>query len=297
MSDHSRPVLQIIAPEPTSDGAGVRLLRVLGGQAMDRLDPFLLLDHFGSDDPNDYMAGFPMHPHRGIETVTYMLKGRVRHRDSLGNEGVIEAGDVQWMTAAGGILHEEMPEHGEGGLAGFQLWVNLPGRSKRNPPRYRNLSAEKIPLVENGSGATIRVVAGRIGKVRGPVDDVEADPTYLDVTLDAGATFRHPVPDEHNAFTYLFRGSARFGGEEISASRLVVFGDRRGGAIGGGEGAVAGGSEDDVVAEAGAQGARFLLVAGAPLGEPVARYGPIVMNTRAEVMEALRDLEQGTFVR
>ena len=223
MTDRPRAVARTLEPEATADGAGVRLRRALGGRALDRLDPFLLLDHFGSDDPDDYMAGFPMHPHRGIETVTYMLRGRVRHRDSLGNEGVIEPGDVQWMTAGGGILHEEMPERGEEGLEGFQLWVNLPARSKMSPPRYRSLSGGEIPVVEDRPGAVIRVVAGRMGEVTGPVDDVEAHPTYLDVALQAGATFSYSVPPEHNAFAYLFRGAARWGDGEVVAPRLVVF--------------------------------------------------------------------------
>jgi len=275
-----RPVIRAVEPEPTSDGAGVRLTRVVGTRTLDNLDPFLLLDRFGSENPDDYMAGFPMHPHRGIETVTYMLSGAVRHRDSLGNEGVIEGGDVQWMTAGGGILHEEMPELREGRLDGFQLWVNLPARLKRTPPRYQEIASARIPEVREENGTVVRVIAGRSHGVTGAVEDVAADPTYLDVSIPAGTTFRQGVPPDHNVFVFLFQGSARLSGKEFAADRLFVFGDG-----------------DTVEVEGGEAPARFLLVSGKPLDEPIARYGPVVMNTRQEVMEALRDLEQGTFVK
>jgi len=258
----------------------VRLRRAIGTRSLDHVDPFLLLDRFGSDDPGDYMAGFPMHPHRGIETVTYLLSGAVRHRDSLGNEGVIEAGDVQWMTAGGGILHEEMPERRDGRLDGFQLWVNLPARLKRIAPRYQEIPSARIPEVREGNGTVVRVIAGRSHGGTGPVTDVAADPTYLDVSLPAGVTFRQPVPSDHAVFAFLFRGSARLSEKDFFADRLFVFGDG-----------------NTVEVEGGEKGARFLLVSGKPLDEPIARYGPVVMNTREEVMEAFRELEAGTFVK
>lgn len=275
-----RPVIRAVEPEATSDGAGVRLKRALGTRSLDSLDPFLLLDRFGSENPDDYMAGFPMHPHRGIETVTYMLSGAIRHRDSLGNEGVIESGDVQWMTAGGGILHEEMPELRDGRLDGFQLWVNLPARLKRTDPRYQEIPSARIPEVREDDGTVVRVIAGRSHGVEGAVTDVAADPTYLDVRLPAGVVFRQPVPPDHAVFAFLFEGTARLSGKEFSADRLFVLGDG-----------------DTVEVEAGGDGARFLLVSGKPLDEPIARYGPVVMNTREELLEAFRELEAGTFAK
>jgi quercetin 2,3-dioxygenase len=269
-----------VEPEPTSDGAGVRLTRALGTRSLDNLDPFLLLDRFGSENPEEYMAGFPMHPHRGIETVTYMLSGAVRHRDSLGNEGVIEGGDLQWMTAGGGILHEEMPEMRDGRLDGFQLWVNLPARLKMTPPRYQEIASSRIPEVKEEDGTVVRVIAGRSHGVTGAVEDVAADPTYLDVSLPPRTVFRQAVPPDHTVFVFLFQGSVRLSGKEFTADRLFVFGDG-----------------DTVEVSGGEEPSRFLLVSGKPLDEPIARYGPVVMNTRQEVMEALKDLEQGTFVK
>jgi quercetin 2,3-dioxygenase len=283
MNSEVRQIVRLIEPQPVIEGAGVRLKRSIAGRALDYLDPFLLFDHFGSDNPADYLAGFPMHPHRGIETVTYMLAGRVTHRDSLGNAGAIGAGDVQWMTAGRGIMHEEMPEPADGVMAGFQLWVNLPARLKMTRPRYQEIAAAGIPEVRRADGAVIRVIAGAVGDVRGPVTDIFAEPEYLDVSLPAGASFEQPVARGHNAFAYLFGGGGAFGPEDgstVAAPKLVVFGD---------------GSA--VRAVAGRDGLRFLLISGAPLGEPIARYGPFVMNTRQEIMQALEDLQNGTFVQ
>lgn len=279
MSDDIRPVAQDITPISVLEGAGVRLRRSIATQTLDYLDPFLLLDHFGSDNPDDYMRGFPMHPHRGIETVTYMLEGAVRHTDSLGNSGVIEGGDVQWMTAGGGIMHEEMPQARDGRMAGFQLWVNLPARLKMSAPRYQEVKAAEIPVVDRPDGVQVRVIAGELDGVRGPVTEIVIDPGYLDVHLPAGARFEQPLPRGHTAFAYLYEGELSLAGHRASAPRLLVLGDG-----------------DRLQAQAAGRPARFLLVWGRPLHEPIARYGPFVMNTRAEIEQALRDLRAGTFV-
>jgi redox-sensitive bicupin YhaK (pirin superfamily) len=258
------------------------LRRSIATATLDYLDPFLLFDHFGSDDPDDYLAGFPMHPHRGIETVTYMLAGEVDHRDTIGNAGAIGPGDVQWMTSGGGIMHEEMPRPGDGRLNGFQLWVNMPAELKMSRPRYQDVPAATIPAVERADGVRVRVVAGEAEGVAGPVSEIYAEPEYLDVELPAGVVFEQPVPRGHTAFAYVFEGATTFGaapGATVTATRLAVFADG-----------------DRVSAAAGANGARFLLVSGAPLGEPIARYGPFVMNTREEIAQALVDLQHNDFV-
>ena len=281
-----RKVAQVIQPESTSDGAGVKLKRSIATQTLDYLDPFLLFDHFGSENPDDYIAGFPMHPHRGIETVTYMLAGAVKHRDSSGNAGIIRAGDVQWMTAGGGIMHEEMPQLEGGHLDGFQLWVNLPARLKMTKPRYQEIASPDIPAVERENGVRIRVIAGAVDEVRGSVKEIAADPTYLDISVPADTSFAHPVPKGHTAFAYVFAGAGAFGvgpdedGKQVTAPRLVVFGDG-----------------DEVRLRASADGVRFLLISGKPLNEPIARYGPFVMNTEEEIEQALLDLRRGTFVK
>jgi quercetin 2,3-dioxygenase len=282
---NERVVQDVITPVAASDGAGVRLRRSIATPTLDHLDPFFLFDHFGSENPNDYVAGFPMHPHRGIETVTYMLDGSVAHRDSLGNSGVIGAGDVQWMTAGSGILHEEMPKVGPRRLDGFQIWVNLPARLKMTDPRYQDVPASRIPEVARPDGARVRVVAGEVDGVRGAVREIFAGPTYLDVALPAGGTFEQPVPRGHTALLYVFGGEVsvggpRAGGAAIGSPRLAVLADG-----------------DVVRVQAGASPARFLLLSAQPLGEPYARYGPFVMNTRKEIAEALEDLRAGTFVR
>ncbi len=277
----SRPVRQIIEPQPILEGAGVRLKRSFPGRSLDFPDPFLLFDHFGSDDPRDYMPGFPMHPHRGIETVTYMLTGAVAHRDSLGNAGVIRAGDVQWMTAGGGIMHEEMPQQApDGRMEGFQLWVNLPARLKMSPPRYQEFTADTIPQATRPDGVTIRVIAGTVAGMTGPVREIAADPIYLDVAVPAGGSFVFPVARGHTALAYAFRGAGTFGGAAIHAPKLLLFGDG-----------------DQVEVAAADQPVRFLLMSGKPANEPIVRYGPFVMNTREEILQALRDLQDGTFVK
>ncbi len=282
MSTHIRNVSQVITPIQVLEGAGVLLKRSIATRTLDYLDPFLLLDHFGSDNPNDYLAGFPMHPHRGIETVTYMLAGRVNHKDSLGNSGTIGTGDVQWMTAGRGIMHEEMPKPYDGKMEGFQLWVNLPAKLKMTAPRYQDLSSIDIPEVELPGGVKIRLIAGRLGATCGAVTDIYADPSYLDVNLPPEASFRHPIPVGHTAFAYLFRGMGSFDelGHNAAASQLVIYEDG-----------------DAVSVQASAQGARFLLVSALPLGEPIARYGPFVMNTRAEIEQTLAELRNGTFIK
>jgi len=290
MTPEFRRITQIVRPQLVIEGAGVRLRRSIAGRALNHLDPFLLFDHFASSNPADYLAGFPMHPHRGIETVTYMLAGVVNHRDSLGNAGTIGAGDVQWMTAGCGIMHEEMPQPVDGQMAGFQLWVNLPARLKMTRPRYQEISAATIPEVGRADGVRIRVIAGVVDGVAGPVTEIVAEPTYLDVTVPAETEFIHPIARGHAAFAYLFEGAAAFEKADLPASeatgaalvapRLIAYGDG-----------------DAIALRAGASAGRFLLVSGRPLGEPIARYGPFVMNTEREIEEALLDLKRGMFVR
>jgi redox-sensitive bicupin YhaK (pirin superfamily) len=282
MNPSNRNVTQIITPIRVLEGAGVLLKRSIATRTLDYLDPFLLLDHFGSDDPAEYLAGFPMHPHRGIETVTYMLAGRVKHKDSLGNHGTIGGGDVQWMTAGGGIMHEEMPEPYEGKMEGFQLWVNLPAKLKMTNPRYQDIQSDDIPEIDLAGGVKIRLIAGHYGEASGAVTDIYADPTYLDVTLPPETSFTHPIPAGHTVFAYLFGGKGTFGAIDATAEapQLVIFGDG-----------------EIVTVKASAEGARFLLVSGLPLGEPIARYGPFVMNTRAEIEQALMELRNGTFIK
>jgi len=276
-----RQVKQIITPNAVTDGAGVSIKRSIATRTLDYLDPFLLFDHFGSDNPDEYMAGFPMHPHRGIETVTYMQRGLVRHEDSIGNAGVIGPGDVQWMTAGRGVMHEEMPQPGESGLSGFQLWVNLPAVQKLSPPRYQEVLSDEIPVVQLDNGGTVRVITGSYAGSSGPVAEIAVAPVYLDIHLPAGGTFTIDTPAGHTVFAYAYAGRGAFAGTAVDASqpRLVVFEDG-----------------SSLQAEAGEQPFSFLLVMGKPIGEPIARYGPFVMNTREEIMQALHDLENGTFV-
>ena len=284
MTSQLRDILEIIEPQTVMEGAGVRLKRSIATPRLDYLDPFLLFDHFGSDNPDDYLAGFPMHPHRGIETVTYMLAGTVHHRDSMGNSGAIGAGDVQWMTAGRGILHEEMPQPRQGEMAGFQLWVNLPAKLKMTQPRYQEIASDLIPEIDRDE-AKIRVIAGTVDGVRGPVTEIAADPTYLDVSIPPNGSFSQPIGRGHSALAYVFEGQGTFGitdegdGEIVSHPKLVVFGDG-----------------DDVRVRATKESVRFLLISGQPLYEPIARHGPFVMNTREEIQQALRDLRNGTFV-
>jgi redox-sensitive bicupin YhaK (pirin superfamily) len=275
----SRHVVKALAGMPASDGAGVKLNRIIGQTALPDLDPFLLLDEFGSDDPKAYIAGFPTHPHRGFETVTYMLAGRMRHRDNAGNEGLLGPGSVQWMTAGRGILHSEMPEQAEGLMQGFQLWVNLPAKDKLTDPRYQDIAAQRVPTAQLGDGASARVLAGEAAGVRGPVDPGETQPIFLDITLAAGAAARVPLPTGHNAFVYVYEGETDVGepGETLARGRIGVL------------------SPGEAVALASKDGARLILVAGKPLREPVAKYGPFVMNTGAELQQAFADFRAGKF--
>jgi redox-sensitive bicupin YhaK (pirin superfamily) len=277
-------VIQIVEPQSVVEGAGVRLKRSIGTATLDYLDPFLLLDHFDSKNPQDYQAGFPLHPHRGIETVTYILSGAVKHKDSLGNSGSIGAGDVQWMTAGRGILHEEMPQVRPEGVSGFQLWVNLAAKEKMTAPRYQDISANEIPEIERVDGTRIRVITGTLDGVSGPVSGISVAPTYLDVSIPAGVIFTHPVEHGHSAFTYVFDGAVNVRAAKndvdviVHSPKLLVWGEG-----------------DAVKITAGDTLARFLFVSGAPLNEPIERYGPFVMNTRAEIDQTLRELQQGTF--
>jgi hypothetical protein len=272
----------LVAPNYAIEGAGVLLRRSIAPLVSNEYDPFLLFDHFAFNDPVEGpIVGFPMHPHRGIETVTYMLEGSVHHRDSLGNAGLIHEGDVQWMTSGRGIMHEEMPRRGPSGLInGFQLWVNLPAAQKMTTPRYQEVNAATIPSVTK-DGATVRVVAGEYNGTRGPVTEIAAAPLYMEVQLDAGAEFSIDVPHEHTALAYLFDGSAQFDHrlESIDAVMLVAF---------------AAGDRVEIKSET---GARFMFIAGAPFREPIAPYGPFVMNTQEEIRQAIADLRSGNFVK
>ena len=274
--------MQKLRGQPTSDGAGVRMTRVIGTPRLDHFDPFLLLDEFRSDDPNDYIAGFPNHPHRGFETVTYMLAGRMRHGDNQGNTGLLGPGSVQWMTAGRGIVHSEFPEQEEGLMWGFQLWVNLPARDKMIPPRYQDIPADRIPDVELGPGVTARVIAGRLGSVEGPVNAVATEPVYFDLRLAPGAAYDVDVPEGHNVFVYVYEGAAEVGPpsdrQRVERGEIALLSHGPVVALGGG-----------------ADGARLILVGGRPLNEPIARYGPFVMNTREELYQAFADFQAGRF--
>ncbi len=286
MNNDTRAAIHLVRGMPTSDGAGVKLTRVIGQPRLPDLDPFLMLDEFGTDNPGDYIAGFPEHPHRGFETVTYMLDGRMRHRDNHGNEGVLVPGSVQWMTAGRGIVHSEMPEQQEGRMRGFQLWLNLPARDKMTAPKYQEFGPEKIPVATPAPGVRAKVIAGRIGDVIGPISQPATDPTYLDVELEEGATFTYAVPEDHAAFLYVYEGAMRTGvgeGSSIGTHELAVLGK-------GGEIRLAG-----LAPAQGERASRAIVVAGRPLREPVARYGPFVMNTREEVMQAFEDFQSGKF--
>ncbi len=276
MTSKPRSVTRTITAMPTSDGAGVKLKRSIGSPMLDHLDPFLLLDNIESDSATDYIAGFPEHPHRGFETVTYMVEGRMRHRDSTGGEGLLESGSAQWMTAGRGVIHSEMPEQEDGRLHGFQLWVNLPAARKMIAPRYQDIPPQDIPEVALPDGGKVRVVAGEAKGVTGPISGIDSAPLFLDVSLGEGETTTFDVPQGHNAFAYVFAGTATIAGTAVPADNLAVLG------------------EGNSVHLAGK--ARLLLLAGRPIGEPVARHGPFVMNSREELMQAFDDLRAGTFL-
>lgn len=277
-----RKVKQVVEPKLVVEGAGVLLRRSIAPSRANPFDPFLLFDHFAFNDPREGpIVGFPMHPHRGIETVTYMLDGFTRHRDSLGNSGVIGPGDVQWMTSGRGILHEEMPKRGpSGAVNGFQLWVNLPASEKMGQPRYQEVTAASIPVVEK-SGVKVRVVAGEYNETRGPVTEIIANPLYMDVTLDSAKEFQISVPEKHTVIAYLFEGKATFGKNEtmLDSVRLLEFGEG-----------------EELWVRGGQNGARFMLIAGAAINEAIVPYGPFVMNTDAEIRQTLLDIRNGTFV-
>ena len=273
-----RRVERLVQGRATSDGAGVKLVRVLTPDLQRRLDPFLMLDAFGTDNPGDYIGGFPDHPHRGFETVTYMLQGRMRHRDSVGNVGLLSPGSVQWMTAGRGVIHSEMPEQQDGAMEGFQLWLNLPSHAKLREPWYRDIAAEAVP-VWHGDGATVKVIAGSTHGVAGAVQREVTEPLYLDVQLQPGARFEQPLPDTHNAFVYVYRGELSVADTLVRRQRMAILANTPG--------------SQGVVLTAGSEGAQVILVAGAPLKEPIAQYGPFVMNTQQEIFQAVQDFQAG----
>ncbi|MGC2457072.1 MAG: pirin family protein [Gallionellaceae bacterium] len=277
----SRNVERLIEGIATMDGAGVKLTRVLTGKLQRRLDPFLMLDAFGSDDPDDYIAGFPDHPHRGFETVTYMLAGRMRHRDSAGHEGLLENGGVQWMTAGRGVIHSEIPEQEDGVMEGFQLWLNLPAQRKMAEPWYRDFPNEAIPEYVTPAGVTVRVIAGNSNGVAGAVTREVTEPLYLDIHVPAGAAFSTALPATHNAFIYVYRGAVNIAGTQVESQRMGILSNMPG---------------DDGVTLTAAQDARLILVAGRPLREPIVQYGPFVMNTQEEIHRALDDYRNGRLV-
>ena len=282
----TRSLQRVIPSVAASDGAGVKLRRSLGASQLARHDPFLMLDEFYSDDPDDYLAGFPSHPHRGFETVTYMLDGHMQHKDSGGNTGDLGPGDVQWMTAARGIVHSEMPQQTAGRMRGFQLWLNLPAKEKMKPAAYRDIAAAEIPVAATGNGVRVRIIAGTLEQgsrtTTGPIHGLATDPRYFDVLLPAQASFEAAVPAGHNVFLYAYEGEAAIGAERKALPQ------RAAGLLSDG---------DTVRIEAGAAGARVLLLAGKPIGEPIVQYGPFVMNTREEIEQAIADYQSGAFAK
>ena len=296
-----RPIKRIIESKPTMEGAGVKLRRAFGFGETDEFDPFLLLDDFRNERPEDYRAGFPWHPHRGIETITYVLAGTVDHGDSLGNRGTLGAGDVQWMTAGRGILHQEMPEgDANGRMHGFQLWANLPASLKMTAPRYQDIPAGEIPEVVDDDGTRVRVICGEFWGKRGPVDGVAADPRYLDISVPPGRRKSFTVESGRHAFAYVFAGSGTFRDASQPFGVLTEKEDQAGAGLirerTGNRSLVVFDSGDEVTVQAGEDGIRFLLVSGKPIEEPVAWYGPIVMNTQAELQQAVTELRNGTFI-
>lgn len=274
-----RPVQQVIKAQAVREGAGVIVHRSIGTQSLRHLDPFLMLDHFGSDNPNEYIAGFPAHPHRGFITFTYMLDGHMEHHDSMGNRGELDSGGVQWMKAASGVIHSEMPRQVDGLLRGFQLWINLPAHEKMSDPAYQEFPANKIPEVER-TGTQVRVLAGEYQDQAGVIKDPNTQVCYLDVKLDAEVAFNLPIPTSHNAFLYIFEGTATSQAQALPQHSLVVLG-----------------AGDELAVQAGSRGARFIVVAGKPLNEPIVQYGPFVMNTREEIEQALTDHQHNQLVK
>ena len=280
MLHQSRGIERIIEGVATSDGAGVKLTRVLTGKLQHRLDPFLMLDAFGSDNPDDYIAGFPDHPHRGFETVTYMLSGRIRHRDNAGHEGLLEQGGVQWMTAGRGIIHSEIPEQKDGVMEGFQLWLNLPAKRKMAEPWYRDISSQEIPEYVTAENVTVRVIAGMSNGVTGVVTREETEPMYLDIHLPAGASFSTVLPATHNAFIYVYRGTVKVADTPVESHRMGILSNT---------------SEADGVTLTATDDTRLILIAGRPLNEPIVQYKPFVMNTQEEIHQAMDDFRNGRF--
>jgi len=280
VANKSRGIERVIEGVATSDGAGVKLTRVLTGKLQKRLDPFLMLDAFSSDNPDDYIAGFPDHPHRGFETVTYMLSGRMRHRDSAGHEGLLENGGVQWMTAGRGVIHSEIPEQEDGVMEGFQLWLNLPSQRKMAAPWYRDFPNGEIPEYVTPQGVTVRVIAGTSNGVAGAVTREITEPLYLDIHVPAGAEFSTALPDTYNAFIYVYRGAVTVDDVQVASRRMGILSNALGA---------------DSVTLAAKEGARLILVAGKPLNEPIVQYGPFVMNTQQEIHQALDDFGSGRF--
>lgn len=277
-----RTVESLVDGVPTTEGAGVRLMRVLTHHWQQRLDPFLMLDAFHTDDPGDYVAGFPPHPHRGFETVTYMLAGRLRHRDSTGGEGLLQQGGVQWMTAGAGIVHSEMPEQEQGLMRGFQLWLNLPAQDKMTAPGYRDVAATEIRQFQTSGGAAVKLVSGNSHGMAGPVQRAVTEPLYADITLAAGGHFTQQLAPGHNAFAYVYEGEVSIAGQTVRGGRMAV---------------LANDSQADGVRVDAANDARFLLIAGQPLNQPIVQYGPFVMNTREQIEQALRDYNAGRMGR
>jgi redox-sensitive bicupin YhaK (pirin superfamily) len=296
-----RKINKVWQSKPTMEGAGVRLHRAFGYDQVPQFDPFLLLDDFRGDDPADYLKGFPWHPHRGIETITYMLAGEVEHGDSMNNKGVITPGDVQWMTAGSGIIHQEMPRGDtQGRMYGFQLWANLPASHKMMEPRYRDVKSAQIPEVTLAQGVKVKIICGQVHGTTGPVTDIVTEPEYLDVSMPAGTEFRHPIPHGHAAFAYVIAGEGYFDPDrdayahEVTGVNYFDF-DRR--CVCGDRTIVLYGDGDEVVVAAPTSPLRFLLISGAPIGEPVAWYGPIVMNTQEELQLAFEEYQEGTFIK
>jgi redox-sensitive bicupin YhaK (pirin superfamily) len=281
----TRGIEHIVEGVATSDGAGVKLTRVLSGRLQKRLDPFLMLDAFASDNPDDYIAGFPDHPHRGFETVTYMLAGRMRHRDSAGHEGLLENGGVQWMTAGRGVIHSEIPEQEDGVMEGFQLWLNLPAQRKMIAPWYRDFASGAIPEYVTPQGVKVRVIAGTSNGVAGAVTREITEPLYLDIHVPAGAEFSTSLPSTHNAFIYVYRGAVMVDGVQVASRRMGILNNVQGSNAPGADGVTLSAAED----------ARLILVAGKPLNEPIVQYGPFVMNTQQEIHQALSDYNNGHF--
>ena len=277
-----RSVEHLFTGIDTQDGAGVKLTRVLTQELQQRLDPYLMLDNFKSDNPDDYIAGFPNHPHRGFETITYMISGRMRHKDSAGNEGLVENGGVQWMTAASGVIHSEIPEQEDGDMEGFQLWLNLPAKDKMRDPWYKDFQKADLPQFTTDSGANVTVIAGESHGIQGAVTREVTEPTYLDIHLPAGSRFSHAIPADHNAFVFVYRGSARISDQQIPVKTMAILKN------------VA--NTDGVIIEADTtQDTKVILITGRPLNEPIVQYGPFVMNTQQQIIEAVNDFQQGRF--